>query len=73
MSSNGVFSGDLLDGASLRGLVRETRFANLDLVPSKPDLAGTAIDGGTPLAQALAPARETYSFVFVDCPPSWAP
>ncbi len=73
--ANGVFSGDLLDGASLRELVRGTRFANLDLVPSKPDLAGTAIElgGNAPLAQALAPARETYSFVFVDCPPSLGP
>src|SRR5213078_210583 len=35
---------DLLDGAPLRGVVRQTKYANLDLVPSRPDLAGAAVD-----------------------------
>ena len=48
-------------------------------MPSKRDLAGTAVelariaDGETYLVDALAPAREDYSFVFVDCPPSLGP
>jgi chromosome partitioning protein len=67
---------DLLDGASLRQLTRRTRFPNLDLVPARPELAGTAVelarhgDGEAFLRPALAPARDSYSFVFVDCPPS---
>jgi len=72
--ANGSSSIDLLDGAPLRELAKPTRFANLDLVPAKPDLAGTATelarrgDGERYLAEALAAANGDYSFVFVDCP-----
>ncbi len=74
--ANGTSSYDLLDGAPLDGLIRHTRFGNLDLVPAKPDLAGAAIelareDGGDRyLAESLASARDRYRFVFLDCPPS---
>ncbi len=77
--ANGTSSYDLLDGAPLDQLTRPTRFANLDLVPAKPELAGAVVelarrdDGERFLAQALARSRETYSFVFVDCPPSLGP
>jgi chromosome partitioning protein len=77
--ANGSSTYDLLDGAPLRDLVRRTKFANLDLVPSKPDLAGAAIElarhsgGDTYLASSLAEARERYGFVFLDCPPSLGP
>jgi chromosome partitioning protein len=77
--ANGSFSGDLLDGGVLGTLVRRTRFANLDLVPSKAELAGLDVEvarlahGESSLAPALAPARDLYSFVFVDCPPSLGP
>jgi chromosome partitioning protein len=70
---------DLLDGAPLESVAGETRFVNLDLVHSSPDLAGAAIelarraDGELFLPAALAPARERYDFVFVDCPPSLGP
>ena len=77
--ANGSSSLDLLDGLPLEGLAKPTRFARLDLVPSKPDLAGAAVelsrraDGERYLADALAGASESYSFVFVDCPPSLGP
>jgi chromosome partitioning protein len=77
--ANGVSSADLLDGAPLPEVTRQTRFANLDLVPSQRDLAGVAVDlsrrGGTDsyLAEGLAPATSAYSFVFVDCPPALGP
>jgi chromosome partitioning protein len=70
---------DLLDGAPLAEVVRHTRYANLDLVPSRPDLAGAAVElsqrdaGESYLAQSLAGARDGYEFVFLDCPPSLGP
>ncbi len=77
--ANGTSSYDLLDGAPLAELAKPTRFHNLWLVPSKPDLAGAAVelarreDGERFLATALAGATDGYSFVFLDCPPSLGP
>jgi chromosome partitioning protein len=77
--ANGTSTGDLLDGATLRQIVKVTRFLNLDLAPARPELAGAAAAPNgddaldRSLAKALAPAREDYAFVFVDCPPSLGP
>src|SRR5581483_12165409 len=79
LRANGVSSYDLLDGAPLPELVKHTRFPNLDLVPSKPELAGAVIelarrdDGERFLRHALASGTEQYRFVFLDCPPSLGP
>ncbi len=77
--ANGSSSYDLLDGAPLRELIQRTRFANLDLVPAKGELAGAAVElaqrggGETYLSSSLADVRERYGFVFLDCPPSLGP
>jgi chromosome partitioning protein len=70
---------DLLDGAPLEEIVVPTRFERLELVPSRPELAGAAVelarrdDGEAFLPHGLAPARNRYDFTFVDCPPSLGP
>src|SRR5829696_9386193 len=42
--ANGTSSYDLLDGLPLERLARATRFANLELVPSRPELAGAVVE-----------------------------
>ena len=77
--ANGWSTYDLLDGAPLERVVKSTRFPNLHLVPSRPELAGAQVelarrdDGERLLADALGQARDRYSFVFLDSPPSLGP
>jgi chromosome partitioning protein len=79
LRANGSSSYDLLDGVPLAELTTHTRFANLDIVPSKPELAGAVVelarrpDGERYLAEALAAGTEQYDFTFLDCPPSLGP
>src|SRR5579862_1939812 len=78
MKANGTSTYDLLDGAPLHDLAKPTRFANLFLVPSRPELAGAAVelsrraDGERYLADALG-GVEGFDFVLLDCPPSLGP
>ena len=78
MRANGTSTYDLLDGVPLAALAKPTQFANLFLVPSKPELAGAAVelsqlaDGERYLAEALQQA-EGFDFVLLDCPPSLGP
>src|ERR1700744_362239 len=78
MRANGTSSYDLLDGAPLAELAKATAFDNLFLVPSKPELAGAAVElsqregGDRYLAQAPEEA-DGFDFVLLDCPPSLGP
>jgi len=75
--ANGASTHDLLDGVPLERLAKPTAFANLDLVPAKPELAADAVQlsalggGERYLADALAGATDPYAFVFLDCPPAF--
>src|SRR5207244_11194513 len=68
-----------LAGPPRGGLGRPTKCPILHLVPSKPELAGASVelaqrDGGdTYLREALVSGADAYSFVFLDCPPSFGP
>jgi len=78
MRANGSSTYDLLDGAPLATLAKPTRFANLFLVPSKPELAGAAVElsqraeGERYLAESLQ-GIDGFDFVLLDCPPSLGP
>lgn len=56
--------------------VRKTKVTNMDLIPGSMDLAsadlrlGRFSDRVTRLRSALAPAKDEYDFVLLDCPPS---
>ena len=78
MRANGTSSYDLLDGASVEEIANATAFPNLFLVPSKPELAGAAVelarreDGEGFLAESLSHASG-FDVVLLDCPPSLGP
>src|SRR5260221_10989123 len=78
MRANGTSTYDLLDGAPLASLAKATKWENLFLVPSRPELAGAAVelsqreDGGRHLAHAPQQA-EGFDFLLPDWPPSLGP
>ena len=54
----------------------KTQFKNVDVIPSSIDLAAAEVDlvstdgRHEQLKMALAPIRENYDYIFIDCPPS---
>src|SRR3954452_8240828 len=70
-----VLSGDV----PAADAVRATDVENLSLLVSTPDLAGATMElprlAGSEqrLREALAPVRERFAFVLLDCPPSLGP
>src|SRR4051812_12617092 len=75
MRANGTSTYDLLDGAPLSELAKPTRFENLFLVPSRPELAGAAGElsprGGRGRHPAGGlPHADGVGLVLLDCPPS---
>lgn len=67
----------LLGEASIdQALVRGVQFRHLDVLPTTPDLAAVEVelvdadDRLTRMREALAPVRERYDFILIDCPPS---
>ncbi len=69
----------LVGDLDLADTVVASGIANLGVVPAGPDLAGATIElprvegSENRLRDALAPLRDGYAFVFLDCPPSLGP
>jgi chromosome partitioning protein len=68
---------ELISGsASIDEVIRPTEISNLFVIPASIDLSGAAVElieqEGRDffLRKALAPARDRYDFIMIDCPPS---
>jgi chromosome partitioning protein len=79
LRANGASTHDLLDGVPLANLVKPSGVDNLDVVMAKSNLAAAAVDlsnrpgGERYLSEALAGELDPYSYVLLDCPPSFGP
>ena len=66
----------MIGGKGAEEVVVRTEFENLDLLPSSMDLAGAEIElvdlphREARLKSALAPLRDRYACILIDCPPS---
>lgn len=66
----------ILADAPIQDVLIHTSFKNLDLLPSNMNLAGVEIElvemeeRTYRLKQALAPIKDSYDYIFIDCPPS---
>jgi len=67
----------LMGGASVdQALIRNVHFRHLDVLPTTPELSGAEVElvdtenRGTRMRDALAPIRDRYDFILIDCPPS---
>lgn len=66
----------LVNGAPIEDAIVPTSAQGVDLVPATPDLAGADIEllrderPNVVLREALAPVRDRYPYIFLDCPPS---
>jgi chromosome partitioning protein len=70
-----VLSGD----ATMAEAIKPTGIEHLSLVPASPDLAGASVElpriesSEQRLREALAPVRDRFAFIILDCPPSLGP
>lgn len=66
----------IIDGVPPAEVILKSSIANLDVLPSTPKLAGAevelvALDNREKrLKEALAPIRDNYDIIVIDCPPS---
>ena len=66
----------LLGGAKANEAIIKTQFKKVDVIPASMNLAAAEVNlvdvehRETALKNALAPVREVYDYIFIDCPPS---
>ena len=66
----------LIGAAKAENAIVATQFKNVDVIPASMDLAAAEVDlietnhRESALKNALAPIRENYDYIFIDCPPS---
>lgn len=66
----------LLSTAKIGDVLVKTGYKNLDILPSNMNLAGVEIElvemeeRTFRLRQSLAPVKDVYDYIFIDCPPS---
>ncbi len=66
----------LIGTAKVADAVCKTEYKNVDIMPSKSDLAGAEIEltefekRESRMKMALLQLREEYDYIFIDCPPS---
>lgn len=67
---------DVIMGLNAEKAIYKTIISNLDIIPSKIELAGAEIEltnkssRETMVKNALDPVRAMYDYIFIDCPPS---
>ena len=69
---------DVLIGSApaVDALHEKVHFDLLDVIPATPDLAGAEVElieraeRATAMRDAIAPLRDAYDFILIDCPPS---
>lgn len=66
----------IINGIPMESIIHPTNIENLYIVPATIQLAGaeielvSAISREVKLKKAIAPVRDKYDFIFIDCPPS---
>ncbi len=66
----------IVGGADIQSVIRTTAFRGLDILPSNMNLAGAELElvdmqgREARIRNALAPIKEKYDFIIIDCPPS---
>lgn len=67
---------DILDNTRVEDTILKTEFKNVDIVPSSINLAAAEIElvdmenRTMRIRKAIAPVKDKYDYIFIDCPPS---
>jgi chromosome partitioning protein len=71
-----IYDALLGEGSLEDAIVRSVLFSHLDVLPATPDLTGAEVElidhprRELAMREVLAPSRDRYDYVLIDCPPS---